>query len=890
MARIEQYQEQVGTPLGRVDSGGTGMSVRAPELDFSGFAAYANRLAEAHEQSEINNARAQLASLEPQAQLDFRNEYNRIHKAWTPGQPPIAEQISSYIEDYANKAEQGLAPRAKELVRARSNELRTRYMLEGADAQVKIETDFRTGQYQQSYDTVAAFGAQAPTQFGLELAKLNDAVMADTQLSLTEKQALIQKNSQAAALSVAKVQAEADPTRTLSTINGLLGIAEPVLKPSGDVVEGIIRNESGGRMYADSGEVLKGPAITTKDGRTVHAYGKYQLLESTAKEQAAKLGIAWRPDVFLRGRTGDSAQDAETAAYHDQLGQAYIADQQREFNGDPMAIAAAHNMGPEATRGWIAGRPYQTQSGKWWYPKGPKDLAAMPEETRRYIEKLGKIEQAQPVAAMDSEEAIAFRLLSPEQQLSVRSAAQSRLAEINRQREAAFAVDRDLFKQRMEDLEATAKAGDPIEVPGMDEMVTFLGPAQAIIKQRQLLGYQQMAASLKQLPGLSNAELQSVAAMPNPEGSEDRENRQFVRDTLAAKAKSLLALRQNDPGLAAVQSSQGVQMAYAEWQKAASDFYNTPQTQQTREQYEAVNAAQAKYVTASFAQQKAWGVLEPKLPNEVVTGLAKGFQVGVQNGDPLAVTRFSQLPKQLGSYAAIRQVGDKAGDLGWFAMEGVPSNVISQLAQARAVKPEEANKLLPASIKPAQIREAVNQAFAPLTATFTVTGLDGSGDTGAATRYLNGGISLATSYLISGQASSPQEAAGMAYQTLYADRETVRDGVRIPNDFDADAVAQGLRNRLAAQMPENMYLSASMPGLSDIESRARIARNVRQNGRWITNETGDGAYLMVAGKPALDAGGQPIQAKFTDVQNEPVPEYLRARETARLDSLARGLK
>lgn len=890
MARIEQYESQVGTPLNQVASGGTGMTVRSPELDFSGFANYANRLAQAHQESEVNNARAQLAALEPQAQLDFKNEYNRIHKAWVPGQAPIAEQISTYINDYANKAEEGMSPQAKQLVRAKANELRTRYMLEGADAQVKIETDYRTGQYQQSYDTVAAFGAQAPAQFGLELAKLNDAVMQDSQLSLTEKQALIGKNSQAAALSVAKVQAEADPERTLSTINGMLGIAEPVLKPSGDITEGIIRNESGGRMYADSGEVLKGPAITTKDGRTVHAYGKYQLLESTAKEQAAKLGIDWNPGVFLRGKTGDAALDAETAAYHDQLGQAYIADQQREFNGDPMAIAAAHNMGPEATRGWIAGRPYQTQSGKWWYPKGPKDMDAMPAETRQYIEKLGTVETSTPVAAMDSEEAIAFKLLSPEQQLSVRSAAQSRLSEINRQREAAFAVDRDLFKQRIDDLEATAKAGDPIEVPGMDEMVTFLGPAQAMLKTRQLLGYQQMAASLKQLPGLSNAELTAVSNMPNPEGAEDRENRQFVRDTLATKAKAILAMRQNDPGAAAVQSSQGVQMAYAEWQKAASDFYNTPQTQQTRDQYDAVNAAQAKYVTASFAQQKAWGVLEPKLPNEVVTGLAKGFQVGVQNGDPLAVTRFSQLPKQLGSYAAIRQVGDKAGDLGWFAMEGVPSNVISQLAQARAVKPEEANKLLPSDIKPNQIREAVNQQFAPLTATFTVTGLDGSGDTGTANRYLNGGITLATSYLVSGQASSPKEAAAMAYQTLYADRETVVNGVRVPKDFDANLVAQGLTNRLAAQMPENMYMSASMPGLTDMESRQRIARNVRQNGRWITNETGDGAYLMVAGKPALDVGGQPIQVKFAEAQNEPVPEYIRQRESARLDSLARGLK
>lgn len=895
--RINQYESQVATPSGVVESGPPGRVLEP--FDFSTSAAFINQglrnIAENQERTEVNNANAELAALEPQAQLDILNEYQRIQRSWAPGQEPIARQIDTFITDYAGKASEATSnPRARELIMAKATDLRTRYMLSGATYQQQAEVDFRTGQYTQSYETVAQLGIQAPEAFGLELTKLTNTVMADDQLSLEQRQTLVRKNANAAALTVAKVQAESTPDRTLAIANSLLGISEPALKVSGDggdVVAGIIRNESGGRMYADSGEVLKGPAIRTASGQTIHAYGKYQLLEETARQQAKTLGIPWNRELFMRGRTGDAAKDAETAAYHDQLGQAYIADQMREFGGNPLLVAAAHNMGPAATRGWAAGRPYQTQSGKWWYPKQPMDMAAMPEETRNYLQKLGPIEQVAPDVAVSDEDTVPYRLLDPEQLLSIRSAAQSRMAEINRQNAERFAVDKALFSQRIDDMEAAAKAGDPIEIPGMDEMVTFLGPAQAILKARQLAGYQQMAASLKQLPGLSNDELQSVSNMPNPEGVEDRENRQFVTDTLRDKAKAILAQRNSDPGKAAVESSPQVQAAYRQWQEAASAYHNLPPNERTAEGYQAVNAAQASYITASFAQQRTWGIVDPKLPNDVVTGLSKSFVAGLDSGDPtVSVARYAALPQQLGSYEAIKQVGDKTGDTGWFAMEGVPPDVVLQLRQARAVKPEEAAKLLPDGIKTADVRTEVQRAFAPLINSLGAVGLDQTSDNASATRYFNGGVTLATQYLISGQASSPKEAANLAYEQLYSSRETIKNGVRIPNQFDADQVTEGLRRRLGNIRPEQVYMRTSSPGLDEGQTRQRILRNIQQNGRWVTNETGDGAYLMVAGKPALDGGGQPISVKFQHVLNEPYPQSWMERERARLDSMARGLK
>lgn len=861
--RIDRYESRVDTPSGQI-AGAEGRAVPMPEIRTDLWAnAFAN-VAEAQAQSQVNNARAELATLEPQAQLDFRNQFNTIKQSWAPGQEPAAKQMGDYIDNYTtNVLSKTSNPRAQEMIRARANELKTSYQLQSADFQVGAEVDYRTGQYVNGYQTVADLGVQQPAKFGFELAKLNATVMADNQLSLEQKQKLIQKNSKEAAYSVSKVRAESDPAVTLAMVNARLGITEPTISGfKGDVRDAIIQNESGGQMYDDQGNVLAGPEITTKDGSKTRAFGKYQMLDSTAQQQAAKLGLPWDPELFHRKRTGDAAKDAETAAYHDQLGQAYIADQSREFGGNPVLVAAAHNMGPEATRGWAAGRPYQTQSGKWWYPDKPMDMSALPDETRQYIGKLGKVEDATPAVDLASEDAVPYQLLDGEQLLSVRSAAQSRIAELNNQKNAKFEVDRALFNQRISDTNVALKSGEPVEIPSFDEMATFLGPAQAIIKTREMQAYQNLAGALKELPSLSNGELAAAASMPNPEGVDNREARQFSRDAISKEADRILADRKNDPGLAA-QSAPGVQTAYGQWISAAKDFKDAGQNA-TMAQLNARDAAQANYINTSFSQQRAWGIIEPKLPNDVLTGLSQGFNVAMQGGDfQTAAMSFSRLPEQLGSHAAITQVGEKTGDLGWFAMEGVSPAVLNQLYQSKQLKGDEQAKSLPSNTKPSDLNKAVQTAFSPLLLTLNTPNLDGAqNDPGAAGRYARNGYDLAASYLISGQASSAKEAANMAYKSLYLDRETIQNGVRIPNSYDADKVTQGLGLTKSRLKPEQMYIPAPPAGMTKEEGQARILRNVQENGKWVTDETGKGAYLMVAGKPALDAAGKPIRSTF----------------------------
>lgn len=889
--RIDPYEERIDTPGGRI-AGAEGRSYQPYQLDLEGFGRAIEGIAAHKAEAEFNNARADLAAKEPEALLAFNGEMQRLQREWTPGQPPVAEQMSTYITAYTSESEKAIAnPKARELMRERSNELRARYMLEGANFQNKAETDFRVGQYGGAYQNVANLAATNPLELAPQLAQLNALVMADTQIPEMEKAEFVRKHSQNAAKQVTRVQAESNPELALAISNSLLGITEPSLRVSGggDVYAEIIKRESGGRLFDASGKVLRGPAIKAKDGQTIYAYGKYQLLESTAQQTAQELGVAWNRELFFREQTGDPVRDAETAQYHDLLGKAYIDQQQQAFGGNPILIAAAHNMGPEATKGWAAGRPYQTQSGKWWYPKGPMDMEAMPEETRKYVEGLGQVESKLPGVDTKGEEALAYRLLNTEDLLSVRSAAQSRLAEINRQNEAKLAVDKALFEQRVTDMEVAAKNGDPIQLPTDGELVTFLGPAKAALTKQRLLGYQQMAGALKQLPGLSNGELTAIANAPDPEGTADRENRQFIRDTMSKQAQATIAARRADPGKAALESSDQVKEAYSAWQTSAREFYSTG-AQATPEQFAAVNLAQSSYVASSFAQQRQWGILEPKLPNDVVTGMADGFRVQMKSDPVTAAARFAALPSQLGSFDALQQVGEKTGSLGWFAMEQVPAPVLKVLQQAQAMKPEEVAKLMPDGTKPAEVKQAVSAAFAPLLGSFAMPGPDGVGDNATATRYYNAGMALANQYLISGEASNPKAAARMAYQNLYADRETVIEGVRIPNNLGPERVSEGLRRRKMSLPAADLFVTQPSPGLTIDETRERMARTVRERGTWITNETGTGAYLMFGGRPVANAQGKPIRISFTEAAAEQRPLGERQREAALHESMARGLK
>jgi hypothetical protein len=860
--RIPVYTPQVGTPQARIAAPSASVPGQF-RMDLSGFDQFIASRRRAQEEEDLNDARSQLAAEEPQAQLAMAQKFDQIKTTWTPESAPIPEQMAAYIDEYITQAEKRIkSPKARELLIERGNEFKLHYGLQGFAYESGARKDARVATYEQGFTDAARAGVVDPASFGRSIVTLKSAIEADTGLPEQAKAAFIREQSEKAALTVARSRAENDPERAARYAGSLLGITEPVAPSgvrSGDIVAEIVKRESGGRMYGAGGEVLRGPAITTKGGQTIHAYGPYQMLESSAKSQAAKAGVEWNPELFYRGKTGDPVKDAEARQYHDLLGQSYIKDQLDEFGGDPVLVAAAHNMGPAATRGWAAGVPYQTQSGKWWYPKGPKDMANMPEETRKYVQGLGIEEkpvtvQPDPLDPND-EGAIPFKLLSPEALIQVRNQAMSNLAEQRRQESEALKIQSDLFKQRVKDIEAAAKNGDTITLPSDQELTTFMGPAEAAITKQRLLNYQQMGAGLKALPSMSNAELDAITRMPPPEGTEDRANRQFVHDTMTSRAGQIRAARNADPGQAAQDTRPQVSSAYSAWTAAANDFYSAG-AQATPEMYDAMAKAQASYVRTSFAQQRQWGIDKPMLPKPVIEKMAQGFIARLDRDPEQAAQSLLTLPELLGNDAAVEQVAERIGPLGHLALDGVPGLTLAKIRAQQQSKPSEQMKLIE-GVTTADIDREVRNAFAPFFSTLAI-----QGDRATPERYRVAANQLVLDSVIRGE--SPGKAAELAYNELFADRNAVNGTYRVDTTkYDAAKVDAGLGAILNAFTPEAFQVIPE-PGFTLEESQVRKLRTVKQKARWVNTGDGQSVYLMHDTGPVLNRNGVPIRIKFED--------------------------
>jgi hypothetical protein len=103
------------------------------------------------------------------------------------------------------------------------------------------------------------------------------------------------------------------------------------------------------------------------------AVGTFQLIPSTAKAAAQRLGIAYT-DADLTDPVKNKALAREELRYLCE-----------HLGNDREAVLAAYNMGAGAAEAWAKGKPYQTHSGAQWHPRYPKDPEAMPAETRNYV-------------------------------------------------------------------------------------------------------------------------------------------------------------------------------------------------------------------------------------------------------------------------------------------------------------------------------------------------------------------------------------------------------------------------------------------------------------------------------------------------------------------------
>ncbi len=166
----------------------------------------------------------------------------------------------------------------------------------------------------------------------------------------------------------------------------------------------MIQQESGGnQLNAD------GTTVTSSKG----ARGIAQVMPDTAKETAAKLGIPWDEERYMK--------DPE---YNMALGKGYFDIQMKTF-GDPMLAAAAYNAGPGAVNGWLKeyGDPRTGEiSRAEWAEKIPFA------ETRDYVAKVAPAKSVEPGLQLTRSQQMAATAGLPP---NVREAAMDRLKQVH---------------------------------------------------------------------------------------------------------------------------------------------------------------------------------------------------------------------------------------------------------------------------------------------------------------------------------------------------------------------------------------------------------------------------------------------------------------------------
>lgn len=867
--RIPQHTPQVGTPGGGI-AGAQGRGVAPFNIDTGGFARMEQGIRHERALQAEDGARTWVATKAPEAQLWAAQTFDTRSQQWTPESGDFALQIAKDFDTYTDQLQQ-TAPdeHARKLASEQMLQFKAAYMLKANAFATEQTGRLQLEQIDRGYEATGASGGLDPASFARNLAIQNANVISSKTIPESAKPELVRRKSTQAALTAARMQAENDPYRTYDVLASLLGIAGKV-----------------------EGSIPTGPSITTPRGQVNEEF-------TTAIEKAAKkhgvpasllYGIAEQESGFNPKAVGPQTKWGTAKGAFQFLDMTAEAHGINPYDIEQAADATAADLAEQIAAGgaeWAVAHHFAGPDKALHGPKTRQYVAEVMDRSRRFGGTAGAAYTAKPVDTTGDDTTM-FRLLEPDQLIQIKSQAESNIATLERERRQQIEVNADLFKQRLDDIEVAATHGDPVQVPPDEELVAYLGHAQAILTKRKLLGYQQMAGGLKQLPGMPNAQLEAVAAMPDPDGDEDRENRQFVRDTMAKQAEQILAERKADPGKAALANSPAVQTAYSGY-AAASEAFAAAGAQATQEQLGQLNTARSNYFRSNFAVQRQWGIHQPKLPKAVVDEIATGFRGQLAGGNiPAAAARMQNLPKELGSYEAIRQVGEETGDIGWFAMEGVPAPTLAALNSVNALKSDDITKLLPEGTKQADITKAVNDVFAPLTATLASPSLDGTGDVETAQRYLKAGQALAANRIISGQSPNVRAAAEYAYDALYGNRGVVVDSYRVPREFDAEKVKVGLQRTLFSMKPETVYMRQAAPGLNEQETRANILRNVQRNGKWVSNQDSSGVFLMVAGVPVMDAAGAPIQIRFSQAQALAPPVARDGRSDSHYDAATRA--
>lgn len=274
------------------------------------------------------------------------------------------------------------------------------------------------------------------------------------------------------------------------------------------------------------------------------AIGRAQIMPATGPEAARLAGLPWDPERLKNG-----------GAYNEALGQAYLKDQLRRYNGDPAKAMAAYNAGFGRVNAAIE------KGGENW-------VNHLPKETRDY---LAKAQYAQGVpsgggqlARMSKDQILSriaedpsFQRMSVDDQDRVRSSISAQLGKMEEEDKVAEAMARAEMKSRMDsDLRSIAETGTPDETLTAQDVAAIATPQQTAEWAEQRKVNSAIWDATNQFPQMAEAQIvvginDMRSQLESLKGTPEYGIMQKVVQAAEAKHQELKERRRDDPFTAA---------------------------------------------------------------------------------------------------------------------------------------------------------------------------------------------------------------------------------------------------------------------------------------------------------------------------------------------------
>jgi soluble lytic murein transglycosylase len=943
--RVGQYAPQIGVPNTRLSQPGRLQPTDNPLPEAMGQAA--QQIGASVERSQLRQDEMDLLDYESKlSQLDLQSTIGDDENPGALRRLGVdAENITSTTLKAWESQTESLRPelrtpaarlQAQKMLATRREDLEQRLTKHEFD-QGRVADNQRTEAALTQYGNEALQNADDPMMVKASLARANGVIQANGRRMGEAPEATAQKQvifTSATLKDVIQSQITRDPVKALDTYKEssdlLVGSdrlqVESAIQPyitdvqsrslgdsiwNGDdsmvatgsaaVYDAIALTESGGRQFDDAGNVIRGPAV---QGSGARAVGKYQIMPATGPEAAKLAGLKWDPVAFEKDED-----------YNARLGRAYLDAQIKRFGGDMTLVSAAYNMGPEAAAKWATGEAYQTQSGKQWTPKGPRDPSAMPTETRNYIAKVAGRMGGQPtaMAAPTTTEAVNMREVESIRRADQIADPKLRDAAINRiqfqasnarkliqEQERATSARKAEFTDRYNNTVAKLAAGVDVpytERPTEEQLTAVYGDYEGPIKYKEMQTYARMAPDIATLATATTTDAAKVISkyLPDPKSP----NYAFdtkVYEGMQSSWKNIQEQRNSDPASFLLKNSAVVGGRYADLMSAREQVLAAQDPATQRVAMQAMQEKGQAFSDFMIQEQARMGVPPSKralLPAAFVTQVNEEFTAKMSEGDVTGAVNTLRSTVQAfgdGAARAIPQLGKDAGPVARMVLEGLDTRTVESYVAAAAQGDEVLKKSL-GNEAWNELQDTVRQQLGPLDATGTTEWpayFDITMKVAAHKAKLGMDPKQAATQAAAETINSRYLFAGNNGETNY--RVPLHDVQGQP--LDAQGVVRSAARTLNTLRPDDISTGEPIPpGVSADEYKSYRIRRIQQTARWLTagDESGlelsfvdDAGRLVpvrdISGKPYRKTWGQLLEKAPADTVG---PEFSATRSVLR---------